>query len=209
MRSVKLLLLSTLLAIMVWLTASAAWGSHKIFASFEASQTEVLGTIRCTRQGEDQWSGSVRIMPNYVRAHGLCLVQPARYLEPWEDLRITGQLVNEKSEERQGIDLTGDAWHNQSRTEILIATRQEPGPATLSITISGLRNKIEADELHLDVVNMLCGCEIMGGVFLIVIAAAAGLVALLLAIGLGRAAMRDRVIKSPGQARLIFTKIRV
>ncbi|MBL9144210.1 MAG: hypothetical protein JNM99_11075 [Verrucomicrobiaceae bacterium] len=197
MRSLKLLLLSTLLAIMVWLTAGAAWSSHKIFAAFEAAQTEVLGTIRCTRQGEDQWSGSVRIVSSYVHAHGLSLVQPARYLEPWKDLRITGELVNDRSQERQGIDLTGDAWKNQSRTEILIATRQEPGPATLSVTISGLRNKIEGDELRLDVVNLLCGCEKMGGVVLAIVTAAAGLVALLLAIGLGRAAMRDRIIKSP------------
>ena len=195
MRSLKLLLLSTLLAIMVWLTASAAWGSHKIFAAFKAAQTEVLGTIRCTRQGEDQWSGSVRIVPSYVRAHGLSLVQPARYLEPWKDLRITGELLNEKSQERQGIDLTSDAWQNQSRIEILIATRQEPGPANLSVTISGLRDKIEENELQLDVVNMLCGCEIMGGVFLIVIAAAAGFVTLLLAIWLGRSAMRDRATR--------------
>jgi len=180
---------------MVWLTASAAWGSHKIFAAFEAAQTEVLGTIRCTRQGEDQWSGSVRIVPSYVHAHGLSLVQPARYLEPWKDLRITGELLNEKSQERQGIDLTSDAWQNQSRTEILIATRQEPGPATLSITMSGLRDMIEEDELQLDVVNMLCGCEIMGGVFLIVIAAAAGFLALLLAIWLWKSVMRDHVIK--------------
>lgn len=196
MQSLKLLLLSTLLAIMVWLTASAAWGSHKIFAAFEAAQTEVLGTIRCTRQGEDQWSGSVRIVPSYVRAHGLCLLQPARYLEPWKDLRITGELLNEKSQERQGIDLTSDAWQNQSRTEILIATRQEPGPATLSITMSGLRDMIEEDELQLDVVNMLCGCEIMGGVFLIVIAAAAGFLALLLAIWLWKSAMRHRATRA-------------
>lgn len=190
MRSLKLLLLSTLLAIMVWLTASAAWSSHKIFAAFEAAQTEVLGTISCTREGEEKWSGSVRIVPSYVRAHGLCLVQPERYLEPWKDLRITGELVNEKSGQPQRIDLTGDAWQSQSRIEILIAIQQEPGPATLSITISGLRDKIDGDELKLDVVNMLCGCEMMGGVVLALIAAAAGLVTLLLAILLGRVAPR-------------------
>ena len=178
---------------MVWLTASVAWSSHKIFAAFDAARTEVLGTIICTRQGEDQWSGSARIVPSYVRAHGLSLVQRAKYSEPWKDLRITGELLNEKSQDRQGIDATGDAWKNQSRVEILIATRQEPGPATLSVTISGLGDKIEGDELRLDVVNMLCGCEKMGGAFLIVIAAAAGFVALLLAIWLGRAAMRNRI----------------
>lgn len=173
------------------MTIMAAVGAHQNRVEVEQAKSAILGTLVCEKNGEDTWTGSVKIRPSYGFAHGICLVQPSVDQQPWKEVTVKGAFTFEGSAPSSEFERQGDFWTKQNRKEFYLH-HPPVGAAKLSVTISGIRSVWRENQLNLDVVNMLCGCEEVVGDFLEFIAYTSGLISVVLAFFVIRAFRRSK-----------------
>ncbi len=173
------------------MTIMAAVGAHQNRVEVEQAKSAILGTLVCEKSGEDSWSGSVKLSPAYKLAHGMCLIQPSVDKQPWKEVTVKGAFTSEGSEPHSELERQGDFWPKQNRNEFYLH-HPPVEAAKLSITISGIRSVWHENQLKLDVVNMLCGCEELVGDFLEFIAYISGLISVALAFFVIRAFRRSK-----------------
>ncbi len=174
MRSLKQLVLSTLVALAVWITSSAAWEAQRIYTAFDKAKTEVLGTLHCKRDSGNTWKGEVQFHPTYGKAHGLKLIQPAKYPIAWEEATVKGELRNEKTGQASPIEASGFLEQRCGRNELIFSIYRERDPSSLSITLTGVDPALNEDTVDIDLMYFMCGCEKMAG-FALTIMAGVGL----------------------------------
>lgn len=173
------------------MTIMAAVGAHQNRLEVEQAKSAILGTLVCEKNGENTWSGSVKLRPSYGFAHGICLVQPSVDQQPWKEVTVKGAFASEGSETPSEFEQQSDFWPKQNRNEFYLH-HPPVEAARLSVTISGIRLDWHENQLKLDVVNMLCGCEELVGDFLEFIAYISGLISVVLAFFVIRAFRRSK-----------------
>ena len=162
------------------MTIMAAVGAHQNRVEVEQAKSAILGSLVCEKNGEDSWTGSVKLRPSYGFAHGICLVQPGGSTTPWKEVLVKGSFTFDGSETPSEFERQGDFWPKENRNEFYLQHPSVEG-SKLSATISGIRSVWHENQLKLDVVNMLCGCEELVGDFLMVITYSSGLISVFLA----------------------------
>jgi hypothetical protein len=179
MTSLKRRLLTFLLAGFLVMTIMATVGAHQRGIEFKQAKREILGTLVCKRVGEDTWAGTVKLTHPYRLAHGISLIQPESQAEPWKEVTVKGRFTFEDGKEPVEFERTSGCWVRDDKNEFFL-----PHPikaaSTLSVEISGLRAVWFDNELKLDAVNMLCGCERVLEVSLAMFAWTAGLISVVL-----------------------------
>lgn len=183
-------LFSIFLAGFLALTISAGVGAHQNRVEVDQARDAILGTLICTKTGEQTWAGSTKLELPYSRAHGVVLIQPNSEFEPWEGVRVRGTFRPDGSGDLVEFERSSDFWAKESRNEFFISHPMEQG-GTLSVEISGV--KAAGTELRLDVANMLCGCERLVGGFLTAVAWVGGFISVILATFTARAFARKPV----------------
>jgi hypothetical protein len=190
-KSLKRWLLSILLAGFLTMAIMAAVGAHQNRVEVEQAKSAILGTLVCEKIGEDSWAGSVKLSPAYKLAHGMCLIQPVGDQQPWKAVTVKGAFTFEGSEAPSEFERQGDFWPKHNRYEFYV--HHPPVEAVkLRVTISGIRSVWHENQLKLDVVNMLCGCEELVGDLWEFIAYISGLISMVLAFLVIRAFRRSK-----------------
>jgi hypothetical protein len=178
-KSFKRLFLSIPLAGFITITIMAAVGAHENRVEVEQAKSAILGTLVCEKNGEDSWAGWVTLRPSSGFAHGICLVQPGGSTTPWKEVLVKGSFTFDDSETPSAFEQQSDFWPKENRLEFFLH-HPPVEAAKLSVTISGIQSVWHENQLKLDVVNMLCGCEELVGDFLEFIAYISGLISMVL-----------------------------
>jgi hypothetical protein len=190
MTSLKRWIFSIFLAGFLALTISAGVEAHQHRVEVDQARDAILGTLICTKTGEQTWAGSTKLERPYSLAHGVVLIQPNSQIEPWKEVSVRGTFRPDGTDDPVEFERSSDFWAKEGRNEFFVSYPMAQ-TGTLSVEISGV--KASGTELRLDVANMLCGCERMVGDFVTFVAWAAGFISVVLAVFTANAFTRKPV----------------